>query len=257
MGVGPRGNVEDDRSAAQPEPRAKTKPTQRETGGTVAKRSPGAGGLGERLRVFAKSRGIPLTPGQARRLERLDRLVTEWSRVLDLSGFRDAEERISRYFLEPLDALRWIPDRAGEALDVGTGGGSPALPLAVVAPGHRWTLLEPNRRRGVFLEEALAQLRLPGARVQRTRLQAFLPEKPFVVITSRGVSLDEASLGRMATWLEPGGRLLLFTGRARSEALLAWRGCLREKARVALAPGFRGWLLVLERLQPLERLEKP
>ncbi|MGH9459839.1 MAG: 16S rRNA (guanine(527)-N(7))-methyltransferase RsmG, partial [Vicinamibacteria bacterium] len=222
----------------------------------MAKRSPGAGGLGESLRAFAKPRGIPLTPGQASRLERLDRWFTDWSRVLGLSGFRDAEERISRYFLEPLDAHRWIPDRAGEALDVGAGGGSPALPLAVVTPGLRWTLLEPNRRRAVFLEEALVQLGLPGARVQRVRLEAFLPEKPFVVITSRGVSLDEASLGRMASWLEPGGRLLLFTGRARSEALLAWRGSLRELARVALAPGFKGWLLVLERLERLERLEK-
>jgi 16S rRNA (guanine527-N7)-methyltransferase len=180
-------------------------------------------------------------------------LVTEWSRALALSGFRDAEERIARYFLEPLDALRWIPDRTGEALDVGAGGGSPSLPLAVATPGLRWTLLEPNRRRGVFLEEALALLRLPGARVERARLEAFFPEKPFVVITSRGVSLDEASLGRLASWLAPGGRLLLFTGRARSQSLLAWRGSLEEKARVALAPGFKGWLLVLER--PREPME--
>ena len=121
------------------------------------------------------------------------------------------------------------------------------LPLALVRPGLRFTLLEPNRRRAVFLEEALNCLGLVGARVERARLSDFAPEGRFAVITSRGVSLDQESLQRMAGWLEPGGRLLLFTGRARSEVLRGWRGVLREKARVALAPDLKGWLLVLEK----------
>ena len=219
------------------------------------KGSLGVGDLDDRLRVFAEHHGIPLTPEQRRRLEQLDRLVGEWNRALDLSGFRDAEERVNRYFLEPLDASRWLPARSASALDVGAGGGSPGLPLALVQPGLRSTLLEPNRRRAVFLEEALTELGLVGARVVRARLSDFVPEGRFDVVTSRGVSLDQESLERMARWLEPGGRLLLFTGRARSEVLLGWRGVLREKARVALAPDLRGWLLVLEK--PLETTVAP
>ena len=220
------------------------------------KGSHGVGRLDDRLRVFAERQGIPLTPEQRRRLEQLDRLVGEWNRALDLSGFRDADERVNRYFLEPLDASRWLPaGSSGAALDVGSGGGSPVLPLALVRPGLRFTLLEPNRRRAVFLEEALTQLGLVGARVERARLSDFVPEGRFAVITSRGVSLDGESLEQMARWLEPGGRLLLFTGRARSEVLCGWRGVLREKARVALAPDLKGWLLVLEK--PLETTIAP
>jgi 16S rRNA (guanine527-N7)-methyltransferase len=222
------------------------------------KGSHGVGRLEDRLRVFAERHGIPLTPEQRRRLEQLDRLVGEWNRALDLSGFRDADERVNRYFLEPLYASRWLPERSsrsGVALDVGSGGGSPVLPLALVRLGLRFTLLEPNRRRAVFLEEALIQLGLVGARVERARFSDFVPEGRFVVITSRGVSLDRESLERMARWLEPGGRLLLFTGRARSEVLLGWRGVLREKARVALAPDLKGWLLVLEK--PSKRTVAP
>ena len=107
----------------------------------------------------------------------------------------------------------------------------------------------PSRSK-IGLEEASIQLGLVGARVERARLSDYLPERRFVVISSRGVSLDRASLQRMARWLEPGGRLLLFTGRARSETLLGWRGDLREKVRFALAPELRAWLLVLEK--PLE-----
>ena len=137
------------------------------------KGSHGVGRLEDRLRVFAERHGISLTPDQRRRLEQLDRLVGEWNRALDLSGFRDADERVNRYFLEPLYASRWLPERSsrsGVALDVGSGGGSPVLPLALVRLGLRFTLLEPNRRRAVFLEEALIQLGLVGARVERGAL---------------------------------------------------------------------------------------
>jgi len=202
--------------------------------------------LASRLRRFCKDRGIPLSAEQCARLEELDRLLTEWNRVLDLSGFRDPEERVNRYFLEPLDASGWIPAGEGEILDVGSGGGSPALPLAVVHPEKRWTFLEPHGRRAVFLEEASRRLGLVGARVARARWEEFTPERKFVTVTSRGVSLDEAAVQKMAGWLQPGGRLLLFTGRARSEALAVGKGSLRERARQALAPGLSGWLLVLE-----------
>ena len=206
--------------------------------------------LETRLRAFAERHGVPLSPEQIRRLDRLDQMVAEWSRALDLSGFPDPEQRVRRYLLEPLDASRFVPEGTGAALDVGTGGGSPGLPLAVLRPGHRWTLLEPNGRRAVFLEEALTQLGLEGARVERSRLQDFAPKGGFAIITSRGVSLDETSLKRMSRWLEPGGRLLLFTGHARSNVLLGWRGILREKTQVALAPDLKAWLVVLEK--PLE-----
>lgn len=209
-------------------------------------RSEGAAPLPFPLEQLAARHGLTLTQEQAGRLERLDHLATEWNRVVDLSGFRSAEERVNRYFLEPVDAARWLPRGGGEALDVGTGGGSPALPLAVLDTSKRWTLLEPNARRAVFLDEAARSLSLDGVRVERARLEEFAPSSRFVAITCRGVALDRGSVERMAGWLEPGGRLLLFSGEARSEILRGWRGRLRERARVALAPSFTAWLVVLE-----------
>jgi 16S rRNA (guanine527-N7)-methyltransferase len=177
-------------------------------------------------------------------------MLTEWNVAVDLSGFRDEAERFDRYLAEPPDASRWLASRPGAALDVGSGGGSPALPLAVARPGHRWTLLEPNRRRAVFLEEALLALGLEQARVVRARWEDFVPEAPLLAVTSRGVALTPDSLPKMADWLEPGGRLLLFTGRGRSEELLeggVGGGGLHLKARVALAPRLKAWLVVFEK----------
>jgi 16S rRNA (guanine527-N7)-methyltransferase len=206
----------------------------------------------DKLRKFTEAQGVFLTPSQLSQLDRLDSLLTRWSHAVDLSGFRDPGERFDRYFCEPLDASRWLPQREGGlALDLGSGGGSPALPLAVVQPGGRWTLLEPNRRKAVFLEEAVAELGLEGVRVSRSRLEAFAPEEPLDVVTSRGVALSRESLATVTGWLKPTGRLLLFTSRDRGEQLAEWkgggRGGVEAVAQVGLAPGFKSWLVVLEK----------
>ncbi len=204
----------------------------------------------DRLEDRLRGLDIPLSNAQVGQLVKLDHLLAEWSKGVDLSGFRDDEERFHRYLAEPLDAHRWLPDRTGAALDIGSGGGSPALPLAVARPGDHWTLLEPNRRRAVFLEEALSSLGLEGSRVVRMRWEDFVPDVPFLTITSRGVALPAGSLQTMADWLEPAGRLLLFTGQKRGEELVQWGAHiprLHLKAQITLAPELKAWLVVFER----------
>lgn len=203
-----------------------------------------------RLEDRLRSLDTPLSYLQVARLVKLDELLEEWSKAVDLSGFGDVEERFQRYLAEPLDALRWLPSHTGAALDIGSGGGSPALPLAVARPDDHWTLLEPNRRRAVFLEEALSILGLEGSRVVRRRWESFIPEVPFLTITTRGVAMPVSSLPTMADWLDPAGRLLFFTGQERSEELVRWGADipgLDLKARVALAPQLKAWLVVFEK----------
>ena len=195
---------------------------------------------------------IPLSDAQIAQLGELDDLLEEWGGAVDLSGFRDREERFHRNLAEPLDALPWLPTRTGAALDIGSGGGSPALPLAVARPGHQWTLLEPNRRRAVFLEEAFATLGLESASVVRRRWEDFVPDHPdrhFLTITTRGLAVTVSFLSTVANWLEPAGRLLLFTGEERSGELVRWGAdipVLELKAQVALAPRLKAWLVVFE-----------
>jgi 16S rRNA (guanine527-N7)-methyltransferase len=203
--------------------------------------------LEKRLRAFAEGRGVFLTAAQIEQLVGLDGMVAGWKRAVDLSGFRDADERFRRYLGEPLDAGRWVPEKLEAALDIGSGGGSPALPLAIARPAVRWTLLEPNGRRAVFLEQAVRELAIGTARVVRSRWQDFVPERLFGLITSRGLALSEASVKRIALWMEPGGRLLLFTGQQRGRELVGYQGSLQCLARVRLAPGFKAWLVVFEK----------
>ena len=101
----------------------------------------------------------------------LDALVTKFDRAAGLTSFRSSEERIRRYFAEPLAALNWAPE-GGLAIDIGSGGGSPALPMAIARPMLEWVLVEANGRKAIFLEEAVRALGLERIRVYRGRYEA-------------------------------------------------------------------------------------
>lgn len=155
-----------------------------------------------------------LPEGVWRSLEALDRVLVRWSAKLDLIGFRTEGERIARYYAEPLAAARWLP-REGRGLDIGSGGGSPGLPFAIATPSMTWTFLEPRRRRRLFLEEAVRELRIRNVRVSAERFDAAFSgrtEGRLAVVSSRGVRFRRAEVASIAATLVPGGRFLWWVG---------------------------------------------
>jgi 16S rRNA (guanine527-N7)-methyltransferase len=191
-----------------------------------------------------------LTDEQVERLETLDRLLARWSKRVDLVGFRSEEDRVRRYFAEALAAARFLSRGPGEALDVGSGGGSPALPLAIVRPGFRFSLVESRRKRCLFLEEAVRELRLDRVRVVASRFEGMAVGGPVDAVTVRGVRMTSALLERASLWLRPGGRVLWFSSRERleSDSSGAERlSLVKLEGPLPLLPSGRGAILVLER----------
>ena len=153
-------------------------------------------------------------------LEALDALLTRWRKAVDLVGFKSDDEYLRRYFVEALAALPWLPEQ-GRALDIGSGGGSPALPLALARRAVAWTLVEANERKALFLDEAIRTVGLDraGATVVAERYENVTLESPVDVVTLRGVAVTNAVLAKVASDLRPGGRLLWFSSQERlSEA---------------------------------------
>jgi 16S rRNA (guanine(527)-N(7))-methyltransferase RsmG len=179
-------------------------------------------------------------------LEALDRLLVRWSTGLDLVGFRTREERIRRYFAEPLAASTSLPSE-GRALDIGSGGGSPGLPFAIVRPGLDFILLEPRRKRRLFLEEASRELGLRNVEVRAERFERGAVFD-LAAISTRGVRLSLEDLDAVFEALSIGGRFLWLGGAAR---LLGAAGELAGRLRVLgptpLLPGSDARLLVVTR----------
>jgi 16S rRNA (guanine527-N7)-methyltransferase len=206
----------------------------------------------DELRRAARGLAVGEIPSDAlARMAILDRLLEKWSARLDLVGFQTPEERVRRYFIEPLAALPWLPDRVVEALDIGSGGGTPALPLAIWIPGSRWTLLEPRRKKSIFLDEAVKALGLASVRVSTERFEASQSATTRDLVTTRGVRLGEPQLDRIFAELRAGGRFLWFSGETR---LLESAVLLRKRSGVdvlgpvrLLGSASRSSLLVVEK----------
>ena len=99
-------------------------------------------------------------------------------------------------------------------LDVGSGGGSPAIPMAVSAPSLSLTMLEAKVRKSVFLREAIRVVGLPSAEVLTARLEDIGNRHEitatFDVITVRAVRVDESAVRSFTRLLRPHGQIFLF-----------------------------------------------
>jgi 16S rRNA (guanine527-N7)-methyltransferase len=179
---------------------------------------------------------------------RLDELVVEWGSAIRLTGFSTEKERVERYFEEALFACSALPDR-GAAVDMGSGGGTPALPLAIVRPEVQWVMLEPNKKKAIFLEEAVRSLRLSNVEVIRERYGGFTPGQSMDLVTTRGLSVNKKLLACAWGWLNPGGYFFSWTGKRLTEEIIGRCGSgWSVESKEPIPPRKEAWLLVLRRV---------
>lgn len=158
---------------------------------------------------------------QVRNLSAYVELLARWNKKINLTALPVqplSDEAVDRLIVEPvLGARRLLPsDRV--VMDVGTGGGSPAIPLAIMAPDVRLVMVEVKVRKCAFLREVVRQLALPGATIENCRVEELLSRSEYHeaadVVTARAVRPDRRLLTAIQAFLKPGGRLFWFGAEA-------------------------------------------
>lgn len=113
-----------------------------------------------------------LTSSEVGQFHKYLNLLLKWQRVHRLLGSPDPRWIVERIFLDSLLFLRVLPPDAREVLDVGSGAGVPGIPLKLVIPGLRLTMVESRQRRASFLSTAVRELSLRDVRVIPERLES-------------------------------------------------------------------------------------
>lgn len=142
-------------------------------------------------------------------------LLSAWNTRMNLTALHDRDDAVDRLILEPVAAARLLQS-ASSLLDVGSGGGSPAIPLKIQLPDASLVMVESKTRKGAFLREAARKLRLANVRVESRRFEELLTDASAHeccdVVTIRAVRVQLATLVATQAFLKPGGRLALFRG---------------------------------------------
>jgi 16S rRNA (guanine527-N7)-methyltransferase len=172
--------------------------------------------LRSRLTRRAARLNLFLPPGVTERLSAYYELLSRWNRKINLTSIEDVDEAIDRLLLEPLVATRYFPSGVTRLMDVGSGGGSPAIPFKLALPTMQLTMVEAKARKSAFLREAIRQLALDRATVETTRYEELLakPElhEAFDVVSVRAVRIEARVLTSLQAFVADKGSLLLFRG---------------------------------------------
>jgi 16S rRNA (guanine527-N7)-methyltransferase len=142
---------------------------------------------------------------------RLERWLQD---VLDTPGLTAIADRENAWAMLAEDALRGaevVADFEGAIVDVGSGGGSPGIPLAVALPDREITLLEANARKVRFLEQAASGF--PNVRVLRGRAEEQEPDR-FGVAVAKALAPPPVALEWCLPLVRPGGAAVLWVGPA-------------------------------------------
>ncbi len=137
---------------------------------------------------------------------------------MNLTGFQldsPTDAAIDRLFIEPLIAAASIDHGVQALIDIGSGGGSPGIPMALALCPGRTVLVEARAKKATFLKEATRALGLSHridvltARFEDLAATSEMSEA-FDLLTVRAVRVDSDEMLTLTTFLGPGGQLILF-----------------------------------------------
>ncbi|MBJ6136355.1 16S rRNA (guanine(527)-N(7))-methyltransferase RsmG [Marinobacter litoralis] len=189
---------------------------------------------------------LSLSDGQQQQLLAFLALLNKWNKAYNLTAVRDERVMVSRQLLDSLSIMPWVT--TDHLLDVGAGGGMPGIPLAIVFPDTRFTLLDSNGKKTRFLNQCVLELGLKNVEVIHGRAEDCQPEQPFQQISSRAFTALENLVSWCGQLLAQDGEFLAMKGQYPDDEVAAlpsqWQVESNHSLKVPGADGERHLLIV-------------
>jgi 16S rRNA (guanine527-N7)-methyltransferase len=191
------------------------------------------------LREGLNQLGLALSPAQQQQLLDYLDLLGKWNKVYNLTAVRDPQQMLTQHLLDCLAVVQPLTQRlphAQSVLDVGAGGGLPAVVLAVACPQWQVSAVDTVAKKAAFIQTAAHSLGLPNLRGIHARVEDLA--EGYDLVCSRAF----ASLADFTSWsaaaLKPGGVWMAMKGRVPDEELAALPPGVRvDEVQLLQVPG--------------------
>lgn len=207
--------------------------------------------------------GYQLSPPQLAAFKRYEQELLDWNSRFNLTAIRDVEGIRKKHFLDSLTCLLvWRESPSGRLVDIGTGAGFPGIPLKIVLPQLRLTLVESVGKKVTFCQHVVDALKLKKVTVLQSRAEELGQNKDHRECYDWAVARAVANLPVLAEYLLPlvkvGGGMLAQKGESAvaethtaERAIRVLGGQLRQVKKVEL-PGVAEdrYLVVVDKKAP-------
>lgn len=190
----------------------------------------------EQLKKGLQILNIDIHDEQINTLIRYLELMLKWNSKHNLTAITEPSEMITKHLLDSLSIAPFCT--ADRLLDVGTGAGLPGIPLAILFPEKRITLLDSKQKKTQFLHYAKQQLILPNIAIETARIEVYQPDPCFPLVLARAFAPTAKLLKLCEHVCCTGGEFLLMKSERLDEELatLPEDFTLTEKQTLAI-PG--------------------
>ncbi len=152
--------------------------------------------------VFAQF-NIPKNPHACSKLYDYLILLQKWNKVYNLTAIRDPQEMFVKHLLDSLAVAPHVDSQ--RLIDVGTGGGLPGAPLAILYPERQVDLLDSSSKKIHFLTQVKAELVLDNVSILHKRVEEYQPEIKYDGVISRAFSSLDKMLDLTSHLIDSGG----------------------------------------------------
>lgn len=175
----------------------------------------------EELAHVCRENGLELTSSQCELLTRYGQLLKEKNQVVNLISRKDEDNILEKHILHSLTLLlpnvsNFVIPQNANVFDIGTGGGLPGIPIKIVRPDIRITLVDSIGKKIVAVKEFMNALGVENAQAITDRSEVLATKqehkKQYDVIISRAVAPLDELVGWTKDLIKPGATLLALKG---------------------------------------------
>ncbi|MEO8483840.1 MAG: RsmG family class I SAM-dependent methyltransferase [Acidobacteriota bacterium] len=181
------------------------------------------------VRARADAAELVVADGLREALAAYVSLLARWNRKINLTSFDldvPTDAAIDRLVIEPLRASRLVRPTDRLAVDIGSGGGSPAIPLRLAQPQLETVLIEARERKAAFLREVARTLELANVHVEADTFERFAERPAWArradLVTMRAVRPDESIWRGARAVIQANGRFLWFAELGETTKFGSW-----------------------------------